>query len=72
MEWIDVNDRLPDTDGYYLCVMGDNIVKPFVIIQYFVNCDFCISDWHRENTGRKVLYWMPIPEPPQKDGERGD
>lgn len=68
VEWIDVNERLPDTEGYYLCVMGDDIVKPFVILKQFVNGIFYISDWYKENVGRKVLYWMPLPKPP-KDGE---
>ncbi len=46
--WIDVNDRLPDTEGHYLCVMGDDIVKPFVIIKQFINGMFYISDWYEE------------------------
>ena len=69
-EWISVKDRLPETEGYYLCVMGDDNVQPFVIIKQFINGRFYISDWYEENVGRKVIYGMPLPEPPKEQEDK--
>lgn len=67
-EWIDVNDRLPDKEGSYLCVMSDDHINPLVIIKYFINGMFYVTEWYKENVGRKVTYWMPLPEPPKERG----
>ena len=63
-KWIDVNERLPDKEGDYLCVMSNNNINPFVIIKPFVNGMFYVTEWYKENVGRKVTHWMPLPEPP--------
>ena len=63
-EWISVEDRLPEKDGYYICALRDNIVKPYVLRVQFCNDRFIISEWHEKNTGRKVTHWMPLPELP--------
>ena len=67
-EWIDVNERLPNKEGDYLCVMADDCKSPFVIIKRFVNGMFFLSEWYKENVGRKVTHWMPLPEPPKEEG----
>ena len=67
-EWISVDERLPEEEGYYLCVLADDIVAPYVLRVQFSNNKFFISEWHEENTGRKVTHWMPLPEPPKMKG----
>lgn len=65
-KWIDVKERLPERDDYYLCAVRDDFVYPFVVIKYFCNGEFDITDWYKENCGRKVTHWMPLPEPPKE------
>ena len=66
--WIDVDDRLPKDEGYYLCVVADiNIdISPFILIQRFVNGKFFVTEWHEENVGRRVTHWMSLPELPKE------
>lgn len=64
-EWIDVNERLPESDGNYLCAMRDDIAEPFVVIHRFYRGKFIMEQWFVENVGRAVTHWMPLPEPPK-------
>ena len=77
VKWISVKDRLPDTDGYYLCVWNETIdVFEFAKNLYkvdkysftnkkgksgFYECD---REWgfiEHED----VTHWMPLPELPK-------
>lgn len=55
MKWINVNDKLPESDGRFLCCtpMGIQIVH-----YYFEMNRFALST---------VTYWMPLPKPPRHD-----
>ena len=77
MEWISVNDRLPDTDGYYLCVWYNFIevfefTKDLYKVDKYVFPDFkgksgfysCDREWgYIYEDG--VTHWMPLPELPK-------
>lgn len=73
MEWISVKDRLPETDEDVLCWYeyfrygSYNRLFQTYGIGYYIN-----GNWGGEvSCGQqaKVLYWMPLPEPPhEKDG----
>jgi hypothetical protein len=61
MEWIDVNERLPEKHGWYL-----------VFDEYFDEIEVSYYDLEF-STGNiegytKVTHWMPLPEPPKKKG----
>ena len=53
MEWISVKDRLPDTDGEYLCTWNGYIG----VLIY----DREQGYFHHN----KVTHWMPLPELPK-------
>jgi hypothetical protein len=86
VEWISVKDRLPETNGKYLCA---NYSKTFN--RYFIEVLSFAKDLHKvdefdfkEEKGksgfymydsewgysrfRNVTHWMPLPEPPKKEG----
>ena len=58
MEWISINDRLPNSPGHYLAVadwMG--VVE---------KAEFDgTSQWNVSFGGSSVTHWMPLPEPPK-------
>ena len=54
LEWISTKDKLPDEEGWYLCVVEGGIL-PLKFIEesdrfFWVQCDVYISE---------SLYWMP-------------
>ena len=70
MEWISVNDRLPedatpvlthqihdycDNDGFHE-IKVDMLLKSEKGSKWFISDGF----------GRKVTHWMPLPEPPEE------
>lgn len=78
-EWISVKDRLPENKGNYLVWLnGDFYRKPYVrqyLNGYWYNQgDLLIwdslkphyDDWIKNAKHlKKVLYWMPLPKPPE-------
>ena len=54
--WISVEDRLPEEIGYYLVVIGNEILVSIDIAEYSEN------RWHKHD---KVLYWQPLPDYPE-------
>lgn len=75
MEWISVDDRLPDNYTEVLLFIsydafwygeGETTYKT----QYGMTIGFRIYDsWHITKLGNhcKPLYWMPMPKPPEKE-----
>ena len=67
-EWISVEDRLPEDEGYVLVTDGDDVYMGFKDDSwgsYFMNVEspsmICFGD---------ITHWMPLPEPPRgKDDE---
>lgn len=69
MEWISVNDRLPEMKGLYL--VAANQYKDTTIAEYSALGKSWIGlqnvgtydDWDYDC---EVTHWMPLPEPPKK------
>ena len=57
MEWISVEDRLPEAEGCYWCYLPNGKYIQQVVIMYWPDYGF--------NSGY-VTHWMPLPEPPTK------
>ncbi len=57
MEWISVEDRLPDEEGYYWCYIPDQKYVNQTVLMYMSNYGF--------NNGN-ATHWMPLPEPPNE------
>jgi hypothetical protein len=54
--WISVDDRLPEEIGYYLVVIGNEMLISIDIAEYSEGY------WHKHD---KVLYWQPLPDYPE-------
>lgn len=55
-QWISVDDRLPEEIGYYLVVIGNEMLVSIDIAEYSEN------RWHKHD---KVLYWQSLPDYPE-------
>lgn len=78
MEWINVNDRLPDHPAVYVlaCMSSGLVLSTFYCIDknFFNLCcgESLIGDTdevsahfkHAREYGYKVTHWMPLPKPP--------
>ena len=68
MEWISVNDRLPDKYMFVL-VWSERTITP--VVGFYSE----VLGWtllhrqmsYRENLG--ITHWMPLPEPPESEDE---
>lgn len=62
-EWIRVDDRLPEEDGYYLVYGNSNRGLIFMTSDWY---DASVYDWwHYPHA--QVTHWMPLPEPPESE-----
>jgi len=52
--WIPVSERLPETDGRYLCTYEDDIEENCVDFGSYEN-----GEWYVD----KVIAWLPLPKP---------
>jgi len=59
--WVSVNDKPPKEENLYMTVHRKN--KTARLNWWSKRYGFCYE-------GSTVEYWMPLPEPPQEDGER--
>jgi len=66
-KWIDVNDRLPETEGYYLVVI-DQLVANKKRGQVHVSDLFSAVDMKTMQPTLRfqdyITHWMPLPSPP--------
>ena len=65
-EWISVDDRLPEEDGYYLCCIKSSLFPDRVYID-ILECDKGSFEEGHIYTDT-VTHWMPIPPEPPKEG----
>ena len=79
-EWISVKDKLPKTNGKYLCVC-DNCGTSFIIIVNFATNLFKVDEYDFAGKRRRgwygydgewgyyesddITHWMPLPELPK-------
>jgi len=66
--WISVEERLPENEKPVLVYVGysDTNVGFISVLTYFAHAP--TPHWQHESalfSGQKVLYWMPLPEPPE-------
>jgi len=69
MEWISVEDRLPEEEGDYLTFIIDSTAnRPYEIQYFFKETRGYDSGWTHWSQidwpGAKVTHWMPIQSPP--------
>ena len=63
-EWISVKDRLPETDGYVVCIAKRNPFSRFMPMVARIEK----NGWANPITEQyisEVTHWMPIPVPPK-------
>ena len=63
-EWISVDDRLPDSGGYVVCIAKRNPFSRFMPMVARIEK----NGWVNPITGQyisEVTHWMPIPQPPK-------
>jgi hypothetical protein len=62
-EWIDVNERLPEStiEHGILIFIQNQGCKPYIRMGYYWNDKFLNDGMCLEN---EVTHWMPLPEPP--------
>lgn len=66
-KWIPVTERLPEANGYYLCLVCVSAVnqrKEYRRMILFWEDNLWIDMANCFRT-KKPLYWMPLPEPPK-------
>lgn len=70
-QWIPVSERLPDTMNDVLCWYEYFRFGEYQRMFQTYGVGFCVSGmWGGEVANgymSRVLYWMPLPEPPQED-----
>ena len=63
--WINVKDRLPDSNGRYLCWYGKNkVLVGADIAEYLVEARAFWSFEHCKAI-ENITHWMPLPEMPK-------
>lgn len=67
MEWISVEDKLPDEeDEYYLIYIDNHIVRVGMYCYGGWNCCTGIFMTDSLRPCHSVTHWMPLPEAPEK------
>ena len=62
-QWISVDDRLPEKDGYYLCCIKSSLFPDRVYIDV-LECDKgSFKEGHIYTD--TVTHWKPMPQPPK-------
>lgn len=69
-EWISVDDRLPETGGYVVCVAKRNPFSRFMPMVARIEKNGWVNPITEQYIS-DVTHWMPLPEPP-KEKERKD
>ena len=70
MEWISVNDRLPDESCECLGVVDGEVTEVSYSpkqMGYICVWSMCDADGFKPLSDDAVTHWMPLPEPPQDE-----
>ena len=69
MEWISVDDRLPEDGDYSVfAAFVNGSVEPIHSSHVKIHMDMVhVQDWVRDNYIVGVTHWMPLPQPPEDD-----
>jgi len=62
-EWIPVSERLPEKNGSYLVQVASSdgtATITFMMVEHYSEDEMWL---HCDNKRRKVVAWMPLPEP---------
>ena len=62
-QWISVDDRLPEEDGYYLCCIKSSLFPDRVYIDILECAKSSFEEGHIYTD--TITHWMPLPEPPK-------
>jgi len=66
-EWISVDDRLPNSGKWYLCIYSFDLVGVMDII-FFDGINEHGIHWLKDGDFiERVTHWMPLPEPPEQN-----
>lgn len=61
--WISVDDRIPDTDGWYITERGGGVHA-----EYFIKDELAIGHWTLDDRYCAApTHWQPLPEPPKEE-----
>lgn len=63
-EWISVNDRLPETGGYVVCIAKRNPFSRFMPMVARIEKNGWVNPITEQYIS-EVTHWMPMPEPPK-------
>ena len=63
-EWISVNDRLPETGGYVVCIAKRNPFSRFMPMVARIDKNGLVNPITEQYIS-EVAHWMPMPEPPE-------
>ena len=65
-EWVSVSERLPDEDGFYLCVVQTGAIDKIKSINKVGFENRATGGYFRLGDWQSVTHWMPIPQPPSE------
>lgn len=68
-EWIRTEDRLPERFVSVLMHTPEDSPLPVVHEGYLTHDDIWLSIYGEGYTLQEVTHWMPMPNPPKKEGE---
>lgn len=68
-EWISVKDRLPEKDTLVLCVGAKGGMFLGYIRYLYGDDKTAYVRVPNARSGRYAAFWMPLPEPPEKNNE---
>ena len=63
-KWISVNDRLPETGGYVVCIAKRNPFSMFMPMVARIKKNGWVNPITEQYIS-EVTHWMPIPQPPK-------
>lgn len=64
MNWIDVNDRLPNTEQPVLTFSKSNLISDLIDMSA-IDSNGVWYCWVESTDIEKPLYWMPLPNSPK-------